>query len=208
MLQFSGRILATVCIIVALCLGLGAYMSYAAARTTYLDGIAARMRMLAGQVAAAMESSQSMGIAVTEQTAVPGLLTRESKGVPLLLGFVVRLPDRSVLFRSDDMSEGEGQFVVFVPVTNDLGEVTARVEAVYDSGPIGAALSELAWTIGLAALAVALCATALAAMGVLVLLRPMRRLAANPEGRLAESAAWSALRQAHDRIEARLGRAG
>lgn len=208
MLQFSGRILATVCIIVALCLGLGAYMSYAAARTTYLDGIAARMRMLAGQVAAAMESSQSMGIAVTEQTAVHGLLTRESKGVPLLLGFFVRLPDRSVLFRSEDLSESEGQLVISVPVMNDLGEITARVEAVYATGPIGAALSGLAWTIGLAALAVALCATALSAMGVLVLLRPMQRLAANPARQLDESAAWSALRQAHDRIEARLGHAG
>lgn len=206
MLQFPGRIFATICIIVALCLGLGAYMSYAAARTTYLEGIASRMRMLAGQVASAMETSQSMGIAVAEQVAVPALLAREAKGVPLLEGFIVRLPDHSVVFQNDRPGRPADRTVVSVPVTNDLGETTALVEAVYDAGPVRTALAGVAWTIGGAALAAAACAIALAGLGVFVLLRPMQRLVAAPEARMAESAAWLALQQAHDRIEDRLGR--
>lgn len=111
-------------------LALGTQLTYSAAETAYRDAVAARLRMIAVQVAGTIETSRSLGIALEAQATLPALIAREAEGVPDLAAIEILDPSGAVAFGTP-RSDGAGDAVV-VPVLDDLGQPTATVGMLRD----------------------------------------------------------------------------
>jgi hypothetical protein len=154
------RILVVFLAVLAAGLGLGAQLTYSAAETAYRDAVAGRLRMIASQVAATIQASQSLGIALEAQNTLPALIEREAAGVPDLAAIEILAPNGEVLFASAP-GAGAGEAVV-VPVLDDLGQQTGAVRMRRDAAGETARLAALrrglmarALPIGVGVLAVA-----------------------------------------------------
>jgi hypothetical protein len=124
------RVLAVFLAVLAAGLVLGAQLTYSAAETAYRDSIVGRLRMIASQVAATIQESQSLGIALEAQNSLPALIGREAGGVPDLARIEILDPTGTVLFASAPDRSGEA--AVIVPVFDDLGQQAGAVRIVRD----------------------------------------------------------------------------
>ena len=124
------RVLVVFVAVLAGGLALGTQLTYSAAETAYRDAVAARLRMIALQVAATIQTSQSLGIALDAQDTLPALIAREAAGVPDLAAIEIVDPAGTVLHATASVAGGGDAIVV--PVVDDLGQQTGIVRMVRD----------------------------------------------------------------------------
>jgi hypothetical protein len=190
-------------LIVGAALALGAQLTYAAIETAYRDAVAARLRMIAEQIAATVQAGQSLGIAVEAQDTLAGLLAREAEGVPDLAGIAVLGPDGAPLFASAPGAPVPGPGDVVVPAHNDLGQTIATVRMLRADEGVEARLAELRRGLAGAALPRGLAALAGAAAALVLVLRGRMR-----PGAAADAPPLRAAEAALDEIADALDREG
>lgn len=135
------RVLVVFLAVLAAGLALGTQLTYSAVETAYRDAVAARLRMIAVQVAATIQTTQSLGIALEAQDTLPALIRREAAGVPDLAAIEIADASGTVHFASTPASgAGEG---VTVPVLDDLGQQIGTVRMLRDVAGATAGLTAL-----------------------------------------------------------------
>jgi hypothetical protein len=172
------RVVLVFLIVLAAGLGLGAQLTYSAVETAYRDAVAARLRMIAVQIAGTIQTSQSLGIAVEAQDTLPALIAREAANVPDLAAIEIVAPDGARLFSTRPGPSPAGEAVV-VPAVNDLGQTVASVRVARDAAGETARLQALRR--GLMARALPIALVALAAAGAALALVVARRPRPAPE---------------------------
>jgi hypothetical protein len=164
------RVVSVFLIVLAVGLGLGAQLTYSAVETAYRDAVAARLRMIAVQIAGTIQTSQSFGIAVEAQDTVPALIEREAANVPDLAAIEIVAPDGSRLFSTRPDAPAAGEAVV-VPAVNDLGQTIASVRIARDAAGETARLQALRRGLMARALPIALVALATAGAALALVAR-------------------------------------
>ncbi|WP_026986911.1 hypothetical protein [Fodinicurvata fenggangensis] len=176
------RILPFFMLIIAFSLGLGAYMSYEAVRSSFLGTLSQRMQTVGDQIATAIRSSQSFGIELEEQTTLPALLQREAVAVRYLKRIDVVTAHGEVLYSSQPEQvgrspEGDARWTVETGLSNDLGETIGSVVVRMDALAAQATIRQLAGDLALRSLPIVLAALLLAGLGLLLILRALKRRA-------------------------------
>jgi len=124
------RVLVVFLAVLAAGLSPATQLTSSAAETAYRDAVAARLRMIALHVAATIQTSQSLGIALEAQDTLPALIGREAAGVPDLAGIEVVDSADTVLFTAMPATvTGEA---VTVPLVDDLGQEIGAVRMLRD----------------------------------------------------------------------------
>lgn len=172
------RVSAVFLLVLAACLVLGTQLTYSAAETAYRDSIAGRLRMIALQISATIQESQSLGIALDAQDSLPALIGREAVGVPDLAAIEIVDSTGAVVF-SSAAAPGAGEPVV-VAVFDDLGQQIGAVRMVRDFTGETARLGALRRDLLARALPIALVVLAVAAVFLVVMTRGRQAAAAAP----------------------------
>jgi hypothetical protein len=175
------RVVTVFLLVLAAGLGLGAQLTYSAVETAYRDAVAARLRMIAVQIAGTIQTSQSLGIAIEAQDTLPALIVAEAAGVPDLAAIEIVGPAGDPLFSSRGTpAAGDAADLpavvmpaVVVPAVNDLGQSIGAVRMIRDEAGETARLQALRR--GLMARALPIALAALAAAGVALALVVARR---------------------------------
>lgn len=176
------RILPFFLLIVVFSLGLGAYMSYEAVRSSFLGTLSDRMETVGEQIATTIRSSQSFGISLEEQTTLPALLQREALGVRYLHRIDVVAASGEVLYSSrpervGQSPEDDERWDVETGLSNDLGEAIGKVVVRMDAPAARSTIRQLAHDLVLSSLPIVLAALVLAALGLLLILHALKRRA-------------------------------
>ncbi|MGM0561716.1 MAG: hypothetical protein ACQETX_11685 [Pseudomonadota bacterium] len=176
------RILPFFMLIIAFSLGLGAYMSYEAVRSSFLGTLSQRMQTVGDQIATAIRSSQSFGIELEEQKTLPALLQREAVAVRYLQRIDVVTANGEVLYSSQPEQvgrspEGDAHWTVETGLSNDLGETIGKVVVRMDATAAQATIRQLAEGLVLRSLPIVLAALLLSGLGLLLILRALKRRA-------------------------------
>lgn len=201
-------LIAVFALIAAACVAFGAYFSYVTLLNAHRSIIEARFGIAAERVADVAEQAASLGIALSAQNALGGILAREARSEPAISSIDLADERGGVLFSSDParagMSETAAGRSLSRPVRNDLGKSIGSVVVRYDPKILAAgatALGEDLWVIALPTLAGACIATLIIGLLLAAALRRAVQRAAEPAlwppaARAALSAAASAHRKA------------
>ncbi|PSJ57697.1 hypothetical protein C7I84_16825 [Mesorhizobium ephedrae] len=139
MFRLAIRTLPVFAVIIGFAMFLAAYMNFSGVRSAYLDLIRSRMAMVAESIGTDVSTAHALGIRLTEQTTLPGLLARQAASDPLTLSIDVLSEDGTVVFSSD-----AGRVGVPDRAGDDPGAFRDERRLVNDFGaPVGAVLVRL-----------------------------------------------------------------
>lgn len=188
------RVLVVFLAVLATGLALGTQLTYSAVETAYRDAVAARLRMIAAQVATTIQTTQSLGIALEAQDTLPALIEREAAGVPDLAAIEIADPAGTVHFASTPATGADA--AVIVPVLDDLGQQIGAVRMLRNTAGEAAGLTALHG--GLMARALPIGLGVFAAAGLVLAAAARHREGGGRPGKGATSArpAWAAAARA------------
>src|SRR5437588_2762487 len=202
MIRLALRTLPVFALIIGFAMALAAYMNFVGVRSAYLDLIHSRMAMIAEDIAKDIATAHELGIRLSEQTALPGVLARQAAADPLMLSIDVISEGGETLFSSDrdrigkaaDAQRDTAAFRHERRIVNDFGAPVGTVVVRLDRSAIDAKVGALRFDILMGALPagiVAVFAGTLVCLFLLVLLHHKARRSAfspaadDPIGRAA-----------------------
>ena len=192
MIRLALRTVPVFAVIIGFAMALAAYMNFSGVRSAYLDLIRSRMAMVAEDIARDIATAHELGIRLSEQTMLPGVLARQAASDPLMQSIDVVSEGGEVLFSSDrnrlgkawDAQHDSGAFRHEQRIVNDFGAPVGTVIVRLDRTAIDAEVGALRFDILMGALPAGVGAVGAGSLVCLILLTLLhhnaRRSAFNP----------------------------
>jgi hypothetical protein len=185
MIRLALRTVPVFAVIIGFAMFLAAYMNFSGVRSAYLDLIRSRMAMTADGIGNDVSTASTLGIRLTEQTTLPGLLARQKATDPLTLSIDVASDDGTVVFSSDAKRVGakdaaandSAAFRQEEHIANDIGAAVGSVIVRLDRAAIDAEIDRLRFEILNGAIPAGLGAVAAGSLICLLLLTNLHRRA-------------------------------
>ncbi|WP_442579738.1 hypothetical protein ACSBOB_30340 [Mesorhizobium sp. ASY16-5R] len=185
MIRLALRTVPVFAVIIGFAMFLAAYMNFSGVRSAYLDLIRSRMAMTADGIGNDISTASTLGIRLTEQTTLPGLLARQAATDPLTLSIDVASDDGTVVFSSDakrvganDAAGGDASaFRQEDHIVNDIGAPVGTVVVRLNRSAIDAEIDRLRFDILNGAVPAGLFAVAAGSLICLLLLTNLHRRA-------------------------------
>jgi len=205
MFRLALRTLPLFAVIASIAVALGAYMNFSGVRNAYLELIQSRLGIIAEDIEKDILSAVNLGIPITEQVTLSGVLNRLAATDKSIVGIEVIGPDGATLFASDRPTgvTPPKTYDLRRSILNDFGASIGSVVVRYDSNVMARQIDQFADQVAKAAIPAGLCAMLLGGLAALFIIGRLHRRArdiAEGHGRDAIGEAERALAGLEERV--------